>query len=413
MGLTAKYDEILDDTILRGMVADKPHLSYGGDWRSDGDWIMLVTPAPGYELLLRNPDGYTNANGYVECEVEPIDQLPGGKDAESGNEVVEEFMGPLKGQPVRIVGTWTRDREHNGDVVVFDALQGDKGKTEIHPITSLLGKLPPPNPKTRRFVFLVFSDDSGGLAPTASHQPAISTVIPPHAGENRRGEFRLAVPSGSNIVKVDEHTSKAGSDLIVTTDEKGSFSYVKGLVTSGKPSDGKGFYHLVFDVPALFSLRAYFDSEAYRAIAPLVPMPPECQAIADELQKLQEQYNKKVSQKDDQGEYQKPLDIPGAPELLEEKTKVMQQLHACMDKRKSLRPVLPAAPKPCAGVLFELQKLKEGKRFDPDLRQWVEAPASPAAIAAQEKKLAECLQNNPWPPPGYVSLKSLIESAYP
>jgi hypothetical protein len=120
---------------------------------------------------------------------------------------------------------------------------GDKGKTEIHPITSLLAKLQPPNSKTRRFVFLVFSDDSGGIPP-----PGGGSTIPPHSGENRHGDFWLAVPSGSTITKVEEHASKAGSALTVTTQAKGSFSYVTGAVTSGKPEDGKGFYHLVFDV---------------------------------------------------------------------------------------------------------------------------------------------------------------------
>lgn len=406
MGLSAKYDEILDDTVLRGIVARGPLLA-----SDDGDWIVFIDPAQGYEGLLRNPDGYINNSGKIECEVEPPDDLPGGKDAESGHKVVKEFMGPIEFRRVRLVGTWTRDRQHtvDGSTVLFDALGGDKGKTEIHPITSLLGKLPRPNARTRRFVFLVFSDDSAGLAPTPAHQPETSIVIPPHAGENRRGDFRLAVPQGSNITKVVENASKAGSALVVTTEARGSFSYVKGSVTSGKPKDGKGFYHLVFDVPALFSLRAFFESEAYRGMAPLVPMTPECKAIQDKLNKVAQQFSELVSKQ--VKDKLLPLDAPGAEKLLEEKKKLQQQLHACLDKRKSVRPVLPEAERPCDHISYELQQMRKGEKFDKDLKEKVDVPASPEAIAAKEKELAECLKSHI--PPGFVSLKDLIESAYP
>jgi hypothetical protein len=226
------------------------------------------------------------------------------------------------------------------------------------------------------------------------------------------------VPSGSNISKVQEHASKAGSDLIVTLSERASFSYLTGAVTSGTPSEGKGFYHLVFDVPALFSLRAYFDSEAYRATARLIAMPPECQAIADKLHKQEEQYNQKVSQLDDHdpshAPYEKPFDIPGAEELFNDKKKTAQDLHACLEKRMSLRSALPFAPYPCGEIHVELQKFKQGKKFDKDLKDWVDSPVPQATIDAKQQEYTECLQNNP---PGTTvplkSLKSLIESSYP
>ena len=99
------WDEIsYVTTVLRGVVVGTPHRSSTGPFGTpgDNDWVMNVKPAPGYEYLLTNQDGFTNTNGLVECEVEPPDKLPGGKDAETDS-VVKEFIGHLGGLPVRVI----------------------------------------------------------------------------------------------------------------------------------------------------------------------------------------------------------------------------------------------------------------------------------------------------------------------
>src|ERR1051325_7686778 len=106
MGLVSGWDEITDGTVLRG-TGHSPHLS-----SSDGDWLLDVVPAPGYEQLLTSPDGVSNANGFVECEVEPRDNLPGGKNAEDENGV-KEFIGAIDRRPVRVVGAWVTDNAHD------------------------------------------------------------------------------------------------------------------------------------------------------------------------------------------------------------------------------------------------------------------------------------------------------------
>src|SRR6188472_398522 len=66
MGVFHGYDEIRDGEVVRGTIR-------GGDpfWAPDGDFNMNVRPAPGYEHLLTNPSGFKNANGFIQCEVEP------------------------------------------------------------------------------------------------------------------------------------------------------------------------------------------------------------------------------------------------------------------------------------------------------------------------------------------------------
>jgi hypothetical protein len=137
-------------------------------------------------------------------------------------------------------------------------------------------------------------------------------------------------------------------------------------------------------------------------------MPPECKAIADKYHDLERRIGDKVSQQIKDG--LDPMDAPGIEELKKDKSKALQQLHACMEKRRNLRSVLPVTPDPCAGILLELEKLRQGRKFDKDLKEWIDVPASPAQIAALEKELVECRKKN-LPPP--KSLKSLIESAYP
>jgi hypothetical protein len=323
------------ETVLRGTIVGDPHVS-----DDDGDWCISVKPFPAYEYLLTNDDGYTNHDSTVECEIEPPDDLFG-QDAESDT-VANGYIGGLTGLAVRVQGIWVRDDSHNvyGHGWPATGLP-ESGKTEIHPITSLLAKVGPgaATPGRRRFVFFVFSDDSDDIGPT-----------PPSAGESKVGTFRLAIPHGSNLTKVSGGNTSMASQVSFFVTDHGSYSLLKGEVLSGRPAAGKGFYHIVFDVPALFSLRAFLDSP------------------------------------------------------WEEKAG------------------------PCDHLAHELQKLKNGKTFDPELKKWIPDPVSPATIAAKQKELDDCLtklkaSQQPLSlraaikshglPAGKVSLRTLIESAYP
>jgi len=44
------------------------------------------------------------------------------------------------------------------------------------------------------------------------------------------------------------------------TEDRGNYDVLHGQVVSGRPDAGKGFFHAIFDVPALFSLRALLES---------------------------------------------------------------------------------------------------------------------------------------------------------
>src|SRR5215475_3420399 len=65
MGVFHGYDEIRDGVALRGRVDGTPWFEL------DGDLNVNVRPTNGYEYLLTNPSGFENANGLVQCEVEP------------------------------------------------------------------------------------------------------------------------------------------------------------------------------------------------------------------------------------------------------------------------------------------------------------------------------------------------------
>ena len=288
MGLVAKLEEIRDAAVLRGTLRNDPGgiASYVA---SDGDWNIFVIPDPEYRYLLTNPSGFTNTTGMVPCEVEPVNILPGGRDP--ADEAVLDHFVDLPGCKVKIVGTWTRDRAHafDGSSLVVDvpeagvhAFDGNRGQTEIHPITSLLGKSRSPKSGVRRFIFLVFCDASLGMPATPGHP--FSSIVPPHAHENRRGTFKIAVAPDAKVTKVREDAQLAGSPLHITSGIEQGVTYIKGSVESGVPDHlglGKGFYHLVFEVPALFSLRAFFASPWDEK--PLHP----CQEIQRQLHRLE------------------------------------------------------------------------------------------------------------------------------
>src|SRR5262249_55448659 len=145
------------------------------------------------------------------------------------------------------------------------------GKTEIHPITSLLVKRAAPEPRTRRFEFFVFADEG--------HRP-VGFPDPIGAGESHVGDFAIAAPLGSAMKRVAGGGEGMAESVSFVTESRGSYAILMAQVSSVKPDNGKGFYHVVFDVPALFSVRAFVDSPW-----DLNPSGP-CVELASELEKM-------------------------------------------------------------------------------------------------------------------------------
>jgi hypothetical protein len=232
------WDEFADGVLLRGFVT-RLHPVVA----ADGDWAFHVDPAPGFRHLLRNVDGYVNTTPpEIECEIEPPENL-GSDDAEDDS-VMHKYFDRLPGRWVTVVGTWVRDRSHSvwDNSIVFG---GETGKTEIHPITSILLDLgPAADNRSRRVELFVFSDDS-----------ASST---PHLGENRHATFDMPIPVDSPTPTiVSEFNLAAGKSTTLT---KLSRHWVHRItVDSGKPDDGKGFYHAVVKLPG-YTVRTFLLS---------------------------------------------------------------------------------------------------------------------------------------------------------
>lgn len=242
------WDEIQDGVTLKGTVVGNAFVS-----GSDNDWDFKVEPGIGYEYLLTNRDGYTNTKGSdrvptVECEVLVEYQLG------AEQETLDKYLGNLDGQWVNIMGTWARDNSHEFDgttVVVAGPAGGnvdDKGKTEIHPIVSILvERRPAVDNMSRSIEFLVFS-------PAGKILPLTHSL---HAGENRTSAFDMPIPLGSThqiIRELDMSASKAFS-----VQNSGRFDTLHCEVSSGLPGDGKGFYFAQISLPG-FTLLSYLAS---------------------------------------------------------------------------------------------------------------------------------------------------------
>ena len=218
------FDEIADGVTLTGRVWNMQYFD------GDNDWCFKVRPdeTPEMQRLLINPSGFTNTNGLVECEVEPIDPLPGGLSARSGA-TLSHFLGPMEGAHVTVQGTWSRDRSHSfddQDIGVFD--NGDKGKTEIHPVTSIFFERARPDAHTRQFDFLAFSDDSGP-SPVFYHSV-------PHRGQDRVATFSVAVNAGSTLEFLETDDASASHSIALTG------TTLAGTVHTGPTGGGKGFF---------------------------------------------------------------------------------------------------------------------------------------------------------------------------
>lgn len=149
------WDKISDRETLVGTVEAGTTEYYSVD-----HWCFHVRPDPAYARLLTNPDGKTNSNGTIECEVQPPGSI-GGQDAESAA-TFEQYFGDLDGKRVVVTGSWVRDRGHTYDGKdIYDFTGGGAGKTEIHPVMSLLVEMGPSATGSTLYKFFVLSDDSG------------------------------------------------------------------------------------------------------------------------------------------------------------------------------------------------------------------------------------------------------------
>jgi len=197
------WTEIKDHTTLEGVVVSN---DYSGGIFGDGDWLLKIRPDPAFNRLLFNRAGRKNADGLVECEIEPLDAL--------GNEDnAREFFGRVTGKRVRIVGTWVEDQSHDD-------------KTEIHPITSIACL-------DGEFVHLfAFSDDSDNFPAQV-----------PHSKENRVAYFSVPINPAFTTFSISQEEPYVRSRSVgVTVDASGN-RVVVGTVQSGTSDEGKGFYY--------------------------------------------------------------------------------------------------------------------------------------------------------------------------
>jgi hypothetical protein len=184
-----------------------------------------VLPDSASDNLLVNAAGDKNENGWITCEVEPLDAL-------GGEHNLNTHFGPLDGRTVKVRGVWVEDLSHSG-------------KTEIHPIASLLSERPKPAPYTKRFDFFVFSDDSGNWLQVWPFPGADAHV--PTSGESQHGSFAISYPDPPDddarpTFRIVDVTDRSKASLIRLVNQ-GSRHFLEGSVESGTASDDEGFFH--------------------------------------------------------------------------------------------------------------------------------------------------------------------------
>lgn len=222
MGIFVGWNVLQNDQELIGIV--RSHDRNGGLF-GDGDWILMIEPQPSHQILLTNSHGRRNADGLVECEIEPTDSI-------DTDEMERHFFGPLAADPagnpitVTIHGPWVEDLAHDA-------------KTEIHPIKSILidrGMFGP----VKHIEFFVFSDDSANFP----HRV-------PQSGNDQEGRFTVPYPPPPAAALVVpqfaetqlELTPTHGLKLIQPVQQGGSF-FLDGRIGSGIAPVG-GFYHAI------------------------------------------------------------------------------------------------------------------------------------------------------------------------
>src|SRR5215469_6876999 len=103
------FDEIQDGVTIQGWARG------GASVASDNDWNLQVAPALKYSYLLQNPHLAINANGMVECEVQPSQYLQDSGIHVQDPALVNQLLGNPDGKWVTVVGTWSVDKSHTVD----------------------------------------------------------------------------------------------------------------------------------------------------------------------------------------------------------------------------------------------------------------------------------------------------------
>lgn len=206
----------------------------------DGDWVFHITPDPEYAHLATNSMGDLNfagsdgrdvdpPQGSIQCEIQP---------RENNEDTFKVMTRGMLGRQVQIVGPLVEDTKHRGP--------NEGGRTEIHPVTSVLLVDAVPNKPELVVTFLAFSD-AGGISPT----PFGKTAYPPHAHTDREASFTLAWPGRpspmskpiyrvGNLIQASNWLSATYQKL--GPDESPSLS---ADVHTGTPDEGKGMYGAV------------------------------------------------------------------------------------------------------------------------------------------------------------------------
>jgi hypothetical protein len=191
----------------------------GHDKALDGDWTLLVKPDPEFEGLLHNHGGARNADGNIECEVEPSDFIEDGP-VDSWEPV---FFGQLMGKHVTVTGTWSDDLSH-------------ADKTEIHPIVSLVEETTTADHK--RVQLFAFADDSGNTFATVPHS-GVSRVV--HVRIPFAGHVKLPHHQVTPHYVVHNEWCHVKSRHF-TIDESNEVPVLDVLIETGVADDHQGFY---------------------------------------------------------------------------------------------------------------------------------------------------------------------------
>jgi hypothetical protein len=230
------WEELADGVVLEGIV---DHVD--AQIADDGDWNIHVRPAAGFRHLRVNPHiARPNTNGLVECEVEPPGRIEG-EDAED-DAVFHRYMDHLAGKFVRVVGTWSIDCSHSYDGHSCVTGCCDEGKTEIHPVLSIVADLEPSEDAARSIEIFVFADSSSNRPRHVphSHSSRVASFQVPIGPADPLRDTRAAYLFRS---EVDQAERKS-----FTIEEIDGEHVFVGTVTSGTEAAGTGFYHAAIDL---------------------------------------------------------------------------------------------------------------------------------------------------------------------
>jgi hypothetical protein len=207
----------------------------------DGDWVVDLIPEPDKLHYATNSLGDVNFQGSdgrtgdppertIQCEIQP---------RENRKEMFDLLMADLLQQRLTIVGPFVEDTKHCGP--------NGGGRTEIHPILSILLRYADDDLTRLRVKFLAFSDAS-----TLSPVGIGKTDYPPNAHSDCFATFSLDWPSSPSpeavthlqVAYLCDPAWAASADVQqVGTSEQPTLSVA---VHTGTPDEGKGMYGAVF-----------------------------------------------------------------------------------------------------------------------------------------------------------------------